>query len=305
MKILLTIQAPSWFLDKLKASGHEIISITEGEYLDEKAFCAGIRDIDVYIAGGQVKCTSRVIDSAGKLKAIIFPGVDYKPYIDVDAATQKKIPILNTPGVNSQATAEMTFLLILLAARKGAKMILQMQNKHWKLESGFQLKGKTLGIIGSGKVAQIVAEIANGFSMRTRYWTRSGEKQEMLGEYTDLRDLLKESNVLSLHVPQEAGTLIGKSEFALMPSGTILINTSPASLVDCDALYQALDEGKIKCAAFDPFYSERASAWTCPESKLFNLGPEKFIQLPHAAWLTEESKLAVFNMVFEHVQNLG
>lgn len=304
MKILATGGAPEWVAEELKLKGHELVTVAADAYVDEQKFIDGIQGFDVYISGGLETCTKAVIEAADQLKAIGFLGVDPKNYIDLEAAAAKNIPVYTTPGANARAVAELSILLTLNAVRKTVKMFATLQNKQWQNETGFELQGKTIGLIGSGPIAQHVSKIAQGFDMRVLYWTRSGEKSSMAGQYVELDDLFKSSDIVSLHVPKDAGTIIDKSALETFKDGAVLINTAPAVLVDYPALYDALSSKKLACAAFDCFYSEGEKAFTCEEAKLLELGPDRFFISPHAGWRTVEADNNMFRMVLDSISEV-
>ncbi len=304
MKILFTGGVPDWATEKLKNEGYEVISVPADAYVKEDDFCKGIQDVDVYVSGGLETCSKAVIEAANKLKAIIFLGVDYINYIDAQAANENNIPIYNTPGANARAVAELTLFLMLSAARKAATMLDNVQNKNWKAETGFELQGKTLGLIGSGAIAQNVAEIANGFGMKVLYWSRSGEKNNMNGQYIDLDSVFSQSDIISLHVPKVAGTIIDEKALTQMKKDIIIVNTSPAVLFDADALHKFLSNDSNSCAAFDCFYAEGEDAWKCPEVKLLELPNDRFFITPHAAWRTNEADNNMFATALDTIQKM-
>lgn len=304
MKVLFTGGAPEWAVDELETRGHEAVCVPADEYVDETKFCQAIKNYDVYVSGGLEDCTAKVIESAEKLKVIIFLGTDYKAYIDEPAAQARGIPIVNTPAANARAVAELTIMLMLLVARKGARIITDAHQQKWKNQQGFELKAKTLGLIGAGNIAHHVARIGEGLGMNVLYWTRSGERPDMTGTYANMNDLLKQSDVVSLHVPKEAGVVLGPDVIALMKEGGVLVNTAPAMLVDANALYEALNSGKLSAAAFDCFYAEGEKAWTCDESKLFSLGPDKFFVSSHSGWKTAEGDGNMYRKAVDTILSL-
>ncbi len=304
MKVLITGVCPDWVMKQLEILGHKVVAVAGDAYVDEAKFCESIKGVDVYVVGGLEKCTANVIQASDTLKAIIFLGVDYKAYIDVVAAAEKNIPIFNTPGANARAVAELAFLLILLSARKATRMLSDAQHKTWESQTGFELQGKTLGLLGSGPIAQQTSRIGLGFGMNVFYWSRSGARQSMAGQYRELDVVFSESDILSLHLPFAVGTFIDKTALDKMQPHTVLINTCPAKLVDADALYSALRNNKLCAAAFDPFYTEGKGAWACAEAKLFELGNEKFFITPHAGWRTVEADNNMFKIAIDYIKDI-
>lgn len=301
MRILFTGRVPERTVKKLEDTGHQVLVVSSRAYVDEKDFIRGIQDIDIYVSGGLEICTKAVIESANSLKAIIFLGVDYKNYIDADAAKANNIQIFNMPGANAQAVAEFTFLLMLLAIRNAASAVDDITKNIWKAQKGTELKGKTLGILGAGNIAQEVSNIAQGFGMKVIYWTRSGSKQTMQGDFRPLDVLYKDSDIISLHIPKDAGEVIDKTALECFQKHAILVNTSPAILVNANDLYEVLKNEDIASAAFDCFYAEGEKAFSCSESKLLSLPKNRFILTPHTAWSSQETEENMFKRVTEYI----
>ncbi len=181
--------------------------------------------------------------------------------IDVKAATSRGIAVGNTPGVLTDATADFAFSLLMSAARRIGEAIEYVRTGQWQtwgltLLLGQEIYGKTLGLVGFGRIGQAVAKRARGFDMQILYHdtTRKVEAEAELGaEYCGFDDLLAASDFVSLHVnltPQTQG-LMGVQAFSLMKPNAILINTSRGPVVDTQALYQALKDGQIGYAALD------------------------------------------------------
>ena len=304
MKVLFTRGAPKWVHEELEAEGHTGVDVPADEYVDQEKFAKEINNFDVYVSGGIEDCSRPVIETADNLKAIMFLGVDYKNYIDADAASEKNIPIINTPGANARAVAEITLLLMMMSARKIPLMIHSLGQKEWQSQNGFELQNKTLGIIGSGPIAQELASMAHGIGMDVVYHSRSGEKNGMMGVCHSFEDVLKAADILSLNVPKDAGQIIGKEELGLMKNSAILINTAPAMLVNANALHDALETGEISYAAFDCFYAEGDDAWKCDEAKLISLGADKFCITPHTGFSTTEASDNMFRIIVDAIKSL-
>lgn len=291
-------------VDEIKAQGHEAVCVPADEYVDETKFCRAIKNYDVYVSGGLENCTAKVIEAAEALKAIIFLGTDYKVYINEPAAQSRGIPIINTPAANARAVAELAVMLMLMTARKGAQIITEANQGNWQNRQGFELQGKTLGLVGAGNIARHVARIGKGFGMDVLYWTRSGEKPDMAGTYVNMNSLLMQSDVVSLHVPKETGIVLDAETISSMKEKSVLVNTAPASLVDAQALYNALSSGKLSAAAFDCFYAEGTKAWICDEAKLFSLGADKFFVSSHSGWKTVETDENIFRKAVDTILSL-
>ncbi len=190
-------------------------------------------------------------------------GVDH---IDLDAARQRGILVTNTPEVLNDATAEISMLLMLGAARRAYEGERQIRTDTWAdwgavAQLGSQITGKRLGIIGMGRVGQIMARRARGFDMEIHYYNRSRLSPELEAGaiyHDSLEQLLPQSDVLSLHCPAtpESHHLLNLNRIALLPDGAIVVNTARGAVVDDDALISALRSGKLSAAGLDVFNNE-------------------------------------------------
>jgi lactate dehydrogenase-like 2-hydroxyacid dehydrogenase len=234
-----------------------------------------------------------LIDAAPGLKVISQCAVGYDN-IDVGAASARGIPVGNTPGVLTDATADFAFTLLMSAARRIGEAIDYVRDGRWTtwgltLLLGQDVYGATLGLVGFGRIGHAVARRTRGFEMRLLYYdvARQPEAEAELGaEYSPLDDLLRESDYVSLHVnltPETKG-LMNSRAFALMKPTAILINTSRGPVVDPDALYHALKEGQIAYAALDVTEPEPLPA----DHKLLEL--PNLIVAPHIASATVSSR---------------
>jgi len=215
-----------------------------------------VHDVEGIVSLLTDKIDAAVMDSAPRLKVIsnMAVGVDN---VDVTAATARKLPVGNTPGVLTDATADQTFALLLAAARRlpeGQKYVRDGLWKTWypQLLLGADLVGATLGIIGFGRIGQAVAKRAHGFDLRMIYYDPTAEP--MFGASSvDLDTLLRESDFVSLHVPLTSATrhLVNAEFLSKMKPTAILVNTSRGGVVDQPALYDALKSKRIFAAALD------------------------------------------------------
>ena len=201
-----------------------------------------------------------LMDAAPDLKVIAQVAVGYDN-IDVAAAAERDIAVGNTPGVLTAATADFTFALLMAAARRIGEAYDYVRDGRWEtwgltLFLGQEVQGATLGIIGLGRIGRAVAKRARGFDMNVLYHNRSRlpEAEAELGvAYRDLDALLREADFVTLHVnlTEETRGLIDARALALMKPAGILINTARGPVVDSDALYDALKNGRIAYAALD------------------------------------------------------
>lgn len=220
-------------------------------------------------------------------------GVDH---VDLKAAKDHGIIVTNTPDVLSNATAEIAFLCLLGAARRGAEGDAMVRAGKWDFWSpafmvGVEPTGKRIGIIGMGRVGQVMAKRARGFDMEVHYYNRSRlspELEEGAIYHESVEDLLPHCDVLSLHCPStpETAGLMNERTFSLLPDRAIFVNTARGALVDEDALVQALKSGKLFAAGLDVFATEPGGN---PElSKLDNV-----FMLPHIGSATFDTRDAM------------
>ncbi len=252
------------------------------------------------------KIDAEVMDAAPNLKVISTYSVGFD-HIDIDAATKRGIYVTHTPGVLTDAVAEFTVGLLLAITRRIVEADAVVKNGKWDKPwnpyflTGPELKGKTLGIIGLGRIGRAVAKKVKGFEMKVIYYDvyRNEKAEKELGvEYVDLETLLKTSDFVSLHVPllKETYHMIGEKELKLMKPTAYLINTARGAVVDTDALVKALKEGWIAGAALDVFEQEPLP----PDHPLTKL--DNVILAPHIASATIEARqrmaeLAANNLV--------
>jgi lactate dehydrogenase-like 2-hydroxyacid dehydrogenase len=187
-------------------------------------------------------------------------------HIDLEAAARRTIPVAYTPGVNSEATADIAMLLLLGASRRAYEAQELVRTGAWKPLSpdmllGWQVGGKVLGILGMGRVGQAVARRARGFGMKIHYSNGSELPSEIAGDavyHKDPPDLLRASQFLSLHAPETPQTrhFLNSKAISLLPPGAIVVNTARGGLVVDDDLIAALKSGRVAAAGLDVFEGE-------------------------------------------------
>jgi len=215
-----------------------------------------VNAVDGLLSALTERIDAELMDMAPNLKVIsnFAVGVDN---IDVAAATNHKIPVGNTPGVLTDATADMAFALMMAAARRIVEGEHYVKDGKWKtwnpqLLLGADIAGSTLGIIGFGRIGQAVAKRATGFDLHVIYHDPSA-KPAFDAVPVDLETLLRESDFISLHVPLTPTTrhMINRETLKMMKSNVVLVNTSRGPVIDTQALYVALKENHIFAAALD------------------------------------------------------
>lgn len=244
-----------------------------------------------------------LLSIAEKLKIIAIHGVGIDN-VNVDVATQKGIIVTNTPYANTVSVAEFTIGLILCLARKISRLNEIVKSKGWKfgatVEHGSEISGKTLGIIGLGRIGSLVAEKGKALNMNVIAFDpyATNENAQKIGvKLTDLETLLKASDFITIHVPLTAETkhLIGEEELKKMKKEAFLINVARGGVIDEEALYIALREKRIAGAALDVMEFEPPD----PNNPLLNL--ENVIITPHAAGSTKESLIKMSKTAAEEI----
>jgi glyoxylate reductase len=257
-RIYVSRSVPPRVLEKLQAYGE--IVVHESELPPARnVFLRELAQADAAITMLTEKMDAEAFAAAPNLRVVSNYAVGYDN-IDVASATARRIPVGNTPGVLTEATADLAFALILGAARRIGEGITYARNGDWQTwfplqMLGYDVHGATLGIIGFGRIGQAVARRARGFGMKLVY--HGGHDRDAAIELNAtegaLDELLHVSDFVSLHVPLKPETrhLIGARELALMKPTSILINTARGAIVDAAALHEALAAGRIAYAALD------------------------------------------------------
>ena len=277
------------------------------EVLVEKA---GLVDGIVSLLTDKIDCKIIERGARGKLRIIAQYAVGYDN-IDVDCATRHGVYVTNTPDVLTEAVAELTWGLILAASRKIVAADHYVRSGEWRrsgtgwhpeLMLGYELRGKTLGIIGFGRIGRAVARIgAKGFGMKVLYYSRTraprNVERDLGAEYVPLYVLLKESDIVSIHVPltPETKHMIREAELRLMKPSAILVNTARGAVVDTNALVKALREGWIAAAALDVFEEEPLP----PDHPLTRMN--NVVLAPHIGSATHRAREAMTCAVLENL----
>src|SRR5271167_4609099 len=225
-------------------------------------------------------------------------------HIDLEAAARRNIPVAYTPGVNSDATADIAMLLLLGASRRAYEAQELVRTGAWKPMSpdmllGWQVGGKVLGILGMGRVGQAVARRARGFGMRIHYSDGSELPAEIAGDavyHEDPSGLLRASQFLSLHAPETPQTryFLNSKTISLLPPGAIVVNTARGGLVVDDDLIAALKSGRVAAAGLDVFEGE-------PKLNPGYISLKNTFLLPHMGSATIETRLAMGMLALDNI----
>lgn len=256
-KILVADALSPDALDKLKSIPEFDVTLKTG--MNEDELVKTIPDFHATVVRGATKVTGKAIDAASNLELIVRAGIGLDN-IDLEAAKAKGIQVANTPAATSISVAEHTFGLMLAAVRNHGKANLSMKEHKWekKLFSGTELYGKTLGVMGFGRIGQEVAKRALAFGMNVIAFDIIEIKCEMDVQQVSWDEVLAQADIITLHLPLTDKTrhMISDKEFAMMKDGVILINASRGGTVDEKALKNALDSDKVRAAALDVFEKE-------------------------------------------------
>jgi D-3-phosphoglycerate dehydrogenase len=304
-KVYVTRPIPEDGIEILRKKGFQVDVNPEDKVLSTDELKKAISSYDAVLCLLTDKIDGEVLDAAGpnlKIMANYAVGFDN---IDVKAATERKIAVSNSPGVLTEAVAEHTFALLLTAAKRiveADRFTRSGEYKQWEPKGflGPQIWGKTIGIVGLGRIGSFVAQISHGgFNMEVLYHdVKKNEEFEMRfsAKYRDLENLLKESDFVTIHVPLLPAThhLIGAKELGTMKKTAILINTSRGPVVDEVSLVEALKAGKIAGAGLDVFEKE-------PQLSPGLADLPNVALTPHTASATREARSAMSKIAAENI----
>lgn len=298
MKILVTYDIPREPFKNLPTDWE--ITFPEGEKLTKEEIIRMLPEYDILLAIFSRPIDKEIIDAGKKLKLISNYGVGYNN-IDIQYARKKGITVCNTPESVCDPTAELCMALLLGIARRIGEFDRRIRTERegmWGVMKnlGYDLRGKTLGIIGMGHIGQNVACKAAAFGMNILYYNR---KTEVPGyKKTDLDSLLKESDFISIHTPLTEAThhLIGERELGLMKKTAFLINTARGAVIDEEVLSRFLEKRQIAGAALDVF--EREPHIT---ELLYSL--DNVILVPHIGTATYDGRIAMAQEALDNIRN--
>ena len=257
------------------------------------------------ILGASLKLDAQLLDLAPNLEAVASVSVGVDNY-DIDYMTERKIQLTNTPDVLTETTADTGFALVLASARRVVELANMVRNGQWVKnvgpeQFGTDVHGKTLGIIGMGRIGEALAQRGHfGFGMPVIYHSNSPKpavEARFNAQYRSLEELLQEADFICLTLPLTAHTegLIGAEQFALMRRESIFINISRGKVVDEAALINALQQGQIRAAGLDVFEREPLE----PTSPLLQL--DNVVATPHIGSATFETREAMARCAVENL----
>ena len=260
MRILVTDGMDKSAIAALQANGHEVVE----QYYEPDQLGAALRDFDVVVVRSKTKVRANHIDEAkgGKLKLVIRGGVGVDN-IDVKYAEENGIAVRNTPRASSQSVAELAMALMFSCCRYISIAGHTMREDKWEKKAygkGIELSGKTLGIVGFGRIGQALGKMAKAIGMDVvafDIFHIPGIEEELGIPYVEMDELLAKADFVSVHAPAvDGGKLISAENIAKMKDGVVIINTSRGTNCDEAALLEALNSGKVRAAGLDVFNEE-------------------------------------------------
>ncbi len=313
MRAKVVCLRPKHDFDRAKVEIPESFNILFFPQYDEKEVGDAVADADFILAPSHnPPITAKLIDRAKSLKMIQLCGSGYEK-VDLKAASRAGVLVARSAGQNSQAVAQLAFVLmtmlnrgIMEADREIKKGNYQAVREKLRKEGTYELENLNLGIVGVGPMGKEMARIGAFFGARLFYFDilrlSADQEKEMKLTFTEFDELLKISDVLTLHVPLNAKTknMIGRRELSMMKKSAVLINTSRGALIDEEALMEALKARRLKGAALDVFDPEPLPA----DHPFLSLAPEvldRLIMTPHLGGTTKQSQNRMFQEAINNI----
>lgn len=299
MRILITDGMDKSAQAQLTALGHEVVE----QFYEPEALGAALRDFDAVVVRSKTKVRQAHIDAAkgGRLRLIIRGGVGVDN-IDVAYAESQGITVRNTPGASSQSVAELAMAHMFACCRYISIAGHTMREGKWEKKTygkGMELQGKTLGIIGCGRIGQKLAVMAKAIGMRVLFTARSPKPElEAQGfQQVTMEELFAQADFISLHTPAVPGKpLINAESIAQMKDGVVIINTSRGANIDEDALLEALNSGKVRSAGLDVWADEPTANQALYSHPMVSC-------TPHIGAATGEAQKRIGSEIVEIIQN--
>ena len=295
-RVVITGKIPAIGLERLRAE-HDVVAWEKDEAITRSELLTMVAGADAIVSLLTEKIDDELLDAAGpQLKSVSNVAVGYNN-IDVAACEKRGVLVTNTPGVLTEATADIAMSLILMTTRRlgeGERVIRSQQPWQWGMfyMLGMGLQGRQLGIVGMGQIGIATARRAKAFGMNIAYTRRSPLEDSVVNEldakFMTMDELIESSDVLSLHCPYSPAThhLISENQLARMKSSAYLINTARGPIVDEAALVTALKTGQIAGAGLDVFEHE-------PKVHEGLLDLENAVLIPHLGSATVETRAAM------------
>lgn len=292
MKIVVSDKLALEGVEIMEKAGHDVVRAWDEP---KENLPSIVGDCDALVIRSATKARKELIDAAPNLKVIGRAGIGLDN-VDLEHAKAKGITVVNTPTATTISVAELTFTLMLASYREVVRGTVTTKNGEWakKQLKGKELYGKTLGVVGIGRIGQAVAERAIAFGMKVVAYDPYAKPEQY--ENVGLDDLIARSDFITLHLPltPETKHMISTDQFAAMKDGVVILNVARGGTIDEEALYNAMTSGKVKMAALDVFEVEPPV-----DNKLLTL--DNLICTPHIGAQTEEGQTRAGIMVAEKV----
>ncbi len=324
-KILFAEAAESWereYLESKIAGIGDLIFASQGV----PSAAIPLKEVSILSTFIRSKVGAKEIESAPNLKFICTRSTGFD-HIDIQAAKKKNIPVSNVPVYGENTVAEHTFALILSLSRNLRRAYFKTKEENFSLDGlmGFDLKGKTIGVVGTGNIGLHVIQMARGFNMQVIAFDvkQNTFLADVLGfSYVSFEELLASSDIISLHVPYMPGThhLINSRNISKIKPGAVLINTARGGLIETEALVKALDQGILRGAGLDVLEAEHElsldekrllatsrdeETWKRLELTLKNhilLRRDNVIYTPHMAFYSKEAVIRILDTTVANIQ---
>lgn len=303
MKVFLTRSLPGDIEKILRKEGHTVVTYKKDKPISKNELIKNAKNTDAVISLLTDKIDTEIIDNLEKCKIIANYAAGYNN-IDINYAKSKNIVVTNTPDILTNATADIALTLALACSRnviEGHELVKKNKFKGWapKLLLGVELTGKTVGIVGAGRIGQAAAKRFKAFDTKIIYYNRSRKakfEKQVGAKKVSLKKLMTDSDIISLQIPSTKDTyhLLDKEHLSLMKPNAILINIARGEVVDEKYLIKLLKKGKIHSAGFDVYENEPNI-----DSELLKL--PNVVLLPHLGSATVETRTKMAHLCVENV----
>lgn len=284
-------------LDRLREAGYEVITPAPGKQPDEQQLIEALKNAQGYLAGVE-RISRSIIEAAPQLQVISRNGVGIDN-IDMKAAREHGISVMRTEGVNANGVAELTIAHLFAACRRIDYHTSSLKAHTWQRRKGCEVKARTVGIIGYGRIGRIVGDLCRGLGMKVCVYDPFVDIAAV--ESADVRfvtfsELLQTSDILSLHapVPEGGNPLLDQVALDQVKPGVIILNTARYELLDVQAVREALDDGTVSVLTLDAFQSEPPDDWSLVDH-------ENVLATPHIGGFTAETVDRVADAAVDNV----
>lgn len=284
-------------LDRLREAGYEVITPAPGKQPDEQQLIEALKNAQGYLAGVE-RISRSIIEAAPQLRVISRNGVGVDN-IDMKAAREHGISVMRTEGVNANGVAELTIAHLFAACRRLDYHASSLKTHTWQRRKGCEVKARTMGIIGYGRIGRLVGDLCRGLGMKVCAFDPFIDvaSVESAGiRFVTFPELLQCSDIVSLHapVPEDGKPVLDRAALNQAKRGVIVLNTARYELLDAPAVRDALDDGTVSVLTLDAFQSEPPDDWSLVDH-------ENVLATPHIGGFTAETVDRVAEAAVENV----